>query len=237
MIGVGYLAAAHVTSETLALIRGAGRLFFLVDDPVIEQWLLALNPTAMSLADGAIEGTPLRDCCRNMAKQVMSAVRDCVNICVVFSGHPGIAVDPAHEILRRAKAEGHQAKMFPAVSALDCIFADLGIDPAHGCQFFEAETLIEMNYRLDPTSSLILFQPGVIGVQRHTTPIAVSTTGIRRLTRLLQKYYPSPHEVIVYEAASLPIAPPRIERAALRLLPKLTLTPISTLYVPRVAGG
>ena len=36
LVGIGYLAGAHVTSETLALIRSADRLFFLVGDPLLE---------------------------------------------------------------------------------------------------------------------------------------------------------------------------------------------------------
>jgi uncharacterized protein YabN with tetrapyrrole methylase and pyrophosphatase domain len=231
LVGIGYLAGAHVTAETLALIRGADRLFFLVGDPLLEMWLRSLNPAARSLEDCAAEGMPLADCCHRMADEVMNAVRNGVNICVAFSGHPGIAVDPAYEILQRAKASGVRVMMFPAVSTMDCLFADVGIDPAQGCQLFEAETLVEMDYRLDPRSSLILLQAGVIGVQQVSTT-ASGAVGIRRLTRFLRKYYPSSHEVIVYEAATVPISSPRVERTKLSQLSKIALTAVSTLYVP-----
>ena len=58
------------------------------------------------------------------------------------------------------KRHGSARPCFRPFPRLDCIFADLGIDPAHGCQLFEAETLIEMDYRLDPRSGLILLRAG-----------------------------------------------------------------------------
>ena len=232
LVGIGYLGGAHVTSETLALIRSADRLFFLVGDPLLEIWLRSLNPTATSLEDCASEGMALADCCHRMADEVLNAMPGDSSICVAFSGHPGIAVDPAYEILQRARAARIRVTMFPAVSAIDCFFADLGIDPAQGCQLFETETLIEMDYRLDPRSSLILLQAGVIGVRRHTTKTSAEAAGVRRLTRFLRKYYPSGHELIVYEAATFPISPPRMERTTLHRLPKTPLTAISTVYVP-----
>src|SRR2546429_6584747 len=44
---------------------------------------------------------------------------------------------------RQAREEGFEAEMLPAVSAEDCLFADLGVDPGdEGCQSFEATSFL-----------------------------------------------------------------------------------------------
>lgn len=52
----------------------------------------------------------------------------------VFYGHPGVFVSPSHRAISIARFEGYEAKMLPAVSAEDSLYADLGIDPSRpGC--------------------------------------------------------------------------------------------------------
>src|SRR6266550_2938645 len=54
--------------------------------------------------------------------------------------------------------------MLPAVSALDCLVADLGIDPATtGLQSYEATDFIVHRRRPDTAATLVLWQIGVVG--------------------------------------------------------------------------
>jgi uncharacterized protein YabN with tetrapyrrole methylase and pyrophosphatase domain len=235
-VGIGYHGAGHVTAETLSLIQNADRLFFLVYDPLQEDWLRSMNRNTLCLRNIFKKGVPLIDACNEVAEQILHAVRAKLNVCAAFSGHPGIAVYPAHEALRRATAEGYRTKMFPAISALDCLFADLGVDPARGCQLFEAEALLERTYRVETRSCLVVLQPGVIGIRRHRSKRAVSLSGIRRLTEALQKYYSPHHQVVIYEAAMVPVFAPRVETVPLNRLPTVKLTALSTLYIPPIAA-
>jgi len=50
------------------------------------------------------------------------------------------------------------------------------------------------------------------------------------------KHYPAAHQVILYEAADLPIWQPRIEYIALADLPRATLNQITTLVIPAVTA-
>jgi precorrin-2 methylase len=59
----------------------------------------------------------------------MTAVREGLNVCAAFYGHPGVFVYASHQSIRLARAEGFEAQMLPGISAEDCVFADLGIDP------------------------------------------------------------------------------------------------------------
>jgi uncharacterized protein YabN with tetrapyrrole methylase and pyrophosphatase domain len=232
LVGIGFLPGGHVTTEVLAYIRSADHFFFLVDDPVARLWLQGLRPDAVSLSSFARPGKLLTDCCNAMVKRLLDEVRRGQTVCVAFAGHPGVGVYPASEALRQAHAEGLKVRMVPAISTADSLFADLGIDPAIGCQFFAANQLLAKPNRLDPRSGLIVYQPGAVGITRYRTDGRVPRAGLRRLVERLSKFYPARHEVIIYEAAMIPIYGPRVERVPLIRLPRARLTPISTLYVP-----
>src|SRR3546814_21038374 len=63
--------------------------------------------------------------------------------------------------------------MEAGVSAEDCLYADLGIDPGEvGCQHYEASQFMFYHRRIDPSAYLVLWQVGVAGdrsVRRFST--------------------------------------------------------------------
>lgn len=234
LIGVGYSAAGHITPEALVSIESADTVFFLVDDPLAQRWLRSLRPDAVSLYRFAEKGKELSDCCSDMVRHVLGEALAGRRVAVAFDGHPGVGVFPSREMRRRASEEGLKFRMLPGISAADCLFADLGVDPRIGCQIFAANHLLERRFKLDRRSGLILFQLGAIGITRYRTDGRVSRTGLRQLVDFLGKFYRPEHEVVVYEAAMTPISGPRIAKLPLRRLSRAPVTPISTLYVPPV---
>jgi hypothetical protein len=122
--------------------------------------------------------------------------------------------------------------MEPGISAEDCLYADLGIDPGKfGCQHYEASQLMFYQRRIDPTAYLVLWQVGIAGDQslaRFSTGSAYRQV----LVDLLARDYPLDHEVIVYRCATLPIHQPRIERIALDKLPETSIDMHATVVIP-----
>ena len=54
--------------------------------------------------------------------------------------------------------------MEPGISAEDCLYADLGIDPGSvGCQHYEASQFMFYRRRIDPSAYLVLWQVGIAG--------------------------------------------------------------------------
>jgi hypothetical protein len=165
--------------------------------------------------------------------EVVSAVCAGQNVCVAFSGHPAICLTPSHMAVKRVRERGFTSRWIPGISALDCLYADLGIDPGNdGCQLFEAEELLDRETGLDPHIPLVILQPGVIHRRVFSKQDPECRETLRRFTRLLQKYYPAGHKIVLYEAAVFPNCLPVIRRLALSSLPKSNLTFSSTLYVP-----
>jgi hypothetical protein len=124
--------------------------------------------------------------------------------------------------------------MEPGISAEDCLYADLGIDPGTaGCQHYEASQFLFYKRRIDACAYLVLWQVGITGDQS----LARFSTGAgyrRLLVELLSRDYPSSHGVIVYRAATLPIQEPRIVRMPLVRLPDAEIDLADTLVIPPI---
>jgi hypothetical protein len=233
VVGTGYCVGGQMTAEARAHIEGADRFFHLVADPVTRRWIEGLHPRAESLADLYAPGKDRTDTYREIVERILAPVREGATVCAAFYGHPGVGALPGHAAVRQARAEGYTARMLPGVSAEDCLFADLGLDPlAEGCQTFEATHFLVRHRRPDLTVPLILWQVGLIGVTDYRQEPLWSREGLARLAEALRAWYPPDHECIVYEAAMLPVCEPKILRVPLSGLPTAPVTTASTLYVP-----
>jgi hypothetical protein len=145
-------------------------------------------------------------------------------------------VNPSHRAIAIAREEGHSAYMLPAVSALDCLFADLGVDPSkHGTQIVEATDLILRRRPLLTDSSVIIFQVGAVGDYGFNFS-GFTNTKLPILIDFLKDAYGEEHEIYSYVAAQYPSAPPQIDRLALSQFsdPNVArrVTGISTFYIP-----
>lgn len=233
VVGTGMLIAGQITQEALSAIESSEKLYFLVTDIVTSRWLGQLNSTAESLYDCYADGKPREKTYAEMVARILASVRAGRSVVAAFYGHPGIFVAPSHEAIRQARAEGYRAQMLPGISAEDCLFADLGIDPGErGCQSFEATDFLLRRRIFDPTSTLVLWQIGGIGVfDFHSRPLW-SRQGLGVLQRELLRHYPAEHEVVIYEAVPYPTLPPKILRVPLEEFSGADVSIRSTLCVP-----
>jgi hypothetical protein len=134
--------------------------------------------------------------------------------------------------VRRARAEGFEARMLAGVSAEDCLFADLGLDPAQrGCQSYEVTDFLLRPRIFDPRILLLFWQVGVIG-ETSIGDGAPRASRVQVLIETLLVHYPPDHEVIVYEAAVYAVCEPRILHVPLHSLASATIGPMATLVVP-----
>jgi hypothetical protein len=167
-----------------------------------------------------------------MTSAILTAVREGKTVCAVFYGHPGVYVSPSHAAIEQARAEGFEAVMAPAISAEDCLIADLGVDPAAcGWQSYEAHDFFFHARIFDPSAALILWQIAVVGDETFKA-FETKPEWLEALALTLMEHYPGDHWVTVYEAPCLPVMKPRIEQLALRQLGDALVTQSSTLYVP-----
>lgn len=232
-LGTGIRTVGQLTVEAIAWLESSDKVLYVVGDPIAEAVIIQLNPKgAESLSPLYAEGKPRIHTYNEMVERALECVRSGMVTCLAFYGHPGVFVYPSHVAIRRARSEGFAAKMLPAVSSEDCLFADLCVDPATtGCQSFEATDFLANRRRIDPTSSLILWQIGVLGNETFTRG-RYNLSAMPLLIERLFQYYPPTHVVYIYEAAILPGCEPTILPLPIHALGQAPLSAGSTLYVP-----
>lgn len=234
IVGTG-IAIGQMTLEARACFEQADCLLALVTDPIALEWLKEKNPNTESLHRFYGKCKPRDLSYREMVEHTMSILRRGRHVCLVLYGHPGVFAFPPHELMRRTSAEKIPARMLPGVSAEDCLFADLGLDPGQcGCQSFEATDFLLHNRRFDPTSALILWQFGITGEVDYPTRRRIR--GVKLLSESLAGIYGADHQVIVYEAAVYPMCKPMCLSVTLASLPRAPYTALSTLLVPPKAN-
>lgn len=200
-------------------------------DPAAATWLESLSPRARSLTSLYRPGVPRQRIYEEMVEEILAPVRGGARVCAVFYGHPGVYVQPSHEAVRRAREEGFEARMLPAVSAEDCLVADLGVDPgANGWQSWEATGFLLRGVRHDPTAGLVLWQ--VDGIGKLDWNLDPDPRGLQALAEVLEQLYPPEHELVFYRASIYPILDGEAVRLPLRELAGLESPPAATLYVP-----
>jgi uncharacterized protein YabN with tetrapyrrole methylase and pyrophosphatase domain len=229
------LLGAHLGPRARAQIEQADVVFVAVSDPIVELWVQQLHPDVRSLQPCYAEGKSRHQTYRDMVAAMLVEVRAGRRVCGAFYGHPGVFAKAPHDAVAQARAEGFDAHMEPGVSAEDCLYADLGIDPGRvGCQHYEASQLLFYRRVLDPSAYLVLWQVGIAG-DRSYKRFATSPAHRQLLVDRLRETYPADHVVTVYEAATLPITGPRMETVVLRDLASTPLQMHSTLVVPPCA--
>ncbi|HEV2621864.1 MAG TPA: SAM-dependent methyltransferase [Frateuria sp.] len=231
-VGLGMTLGSHLTPLARSHIEQADVVFAGLSDGVVELWLERMHPDVRSLQPYYAKGKSRMKTYREWVELMMTEVRAGKRVCGVFYGHPGIFAWSPHKAIEMARAEGYEAHMEPGISAEDCLYADLGIDPGrYGCQHFEASQLLFYERRIDPAGYLVLWQVGLVG-DRSLVRFQTGSAYRELLVELLGRDYPLDHPVIVYRAATLPIDQPRIRRLRLSELAQAPLTPEETVVLP-----
>jgi hypothetical protein len=235
-VGLGMTLGSHLTPLARSHIEQADVVFAGLSDAVVELWLQRMHPDVRSLQPYYREGKSRLKTYRQWVELMMAELRAGQRVCGVFYGHPGIFAWSPHKVIEAARAEGYEARMEPGISAEDCLYADLGIDPGRfGCQHFEASQLLFYQRRIDPAGYLVLWQVGLVG-DRSLARFQTGPAYRQVLVDLLGNDYPLDHEVLIYRGATLPIEQPRIRRVILRDLPHVPLTAEETVVLPPAAA-
>ncbi len=231
-VGIGMTLGSHIAPLARSYIEQADVVFTGLSDGIIELWIAGMNTDVRSLQQYYNEGTSRMHTYRQMVDAMLIEVRAGKKVVGAFYGHPGVFAWAPHKAIATARSEGYAAHMEPGISAEDCLYADLGIDPGKvGCQHFEASQLMFYKRRIDPTAYLILWQVGLAGDQslaRFSTGAAYRQV----LVELLAQDYPLDHEIIVYRCVTLPIHQPRIDRITLAQLPEAEIDLDMTVVIP-----
>ena len=235
-IGTGITLAGQITTLSKNYLEQAESVFGILPDKLSEDWVKSINPCYKSLQYLYAEGKSRRQTYQDMTEVVCQAVRDGKDVVLALYGHPGVFACVGHFAIERLKKEGYRAQMLPGVSADACLYADLGIDPGTtGCQAYEATQFLFSGVPLNTSAYTILWQIGLAG--EHTLKTFKTTKqNLEATVKILNKWFPLEHEMILYEAPFLPVQKPRMDKFKLQDLPEMEISSISTLVIPPLTG-
>lgn len=229
--GSGIKFMSHLSTEVKAYISNSDLVLYLVNDPAIREWIQSNSKRSESLSDIYFQHNVRHQSYQAVSDYILDKLRSNIHICVVTYGHPTFLAQPTIDAVKRAREAGYYAIALPGISSLDCLLADLLIDPSdNGCQIFEATDLFIRKRQIDPSSHLVLLQVGYLGHLSMKEPTDQSSR-LQIFSDYLQQFYPANHPVVIYEAAIYPTFQPHIISVALGNLSSAKLTPLSSLYL------
>ncbi|WP_202908923.1 SAM-dependent methyltransferase [Cognatilysobacter segetis] len=230
-VGLGMMLGAHLTPRSRHTIEHADVVFVLASDGLVERWVEEMHPDVRSLQPYYSEGRSRRATYAEMVGAIVAEVRAGRRVCAAFYGHPGVFAQVAHEAIERVRGEGIDARMEPGISAEDCLYADIGIDPGRtGCQHFEATQFLCCDRQVDTAAWLVLWQVASVG-DRSFARNATGRGYRQLLVDKLARVYAPQYEVVLYEAPTIATGSPRIERLPLGRLADARLNMHTTLAV------
>jgi hypothetical protein len=225
---VGERAASEIRSADVVFCI-AGNLF--VD------WLRALHHDVRDLRTHYRSDLDRRDSYAAMQEAVVAEVCRNRRVVAALYGHGGVFAQLGHAAIASARTEGHRAWMEPGISADACLYADLGLDPGEtGVQQFEATQFLIQQRSVDLSAVLVLWQVALAG-NIECIGFEPDPGRLALLVEKLTAWYRPEVEVVLYEAATLPIAKFRAEPIRLFELPRARLSTATTLVIPPVAGA
>ncbi|HEX3128820.1 MAG TPA: SAM-dependent methyltransferase [Thermoanaerobaculia bacterium] len=231
LVGSGIKSLAHMTVEAQAWIRRADVVLYCVSDPATEVWIKQNCEDSRDLVALYNAERKRSETYGDMVSHIMSPVREGKLVCAVFYGHPGLFVNPSHKAIQVARSEGYPAFMLPGVSAADCLYADVGFDPAvAGCQFYEATDLLVHKRILHPDNNVIIWQVGCVG--DLSSRVNSANSNLVLLAEYLEQFYDPECEIVLYQGSLYPVCDDVVERISLKKLAQARVSTMSTLYIP-----
>ncbi|MBV8170417.1 MAG: hypothetical protein JO219_00640 [Candidatus Eremiobacteraeota bacterium] len=200
VVGTGIQIGRDLTKTSRHHIESADKVFYLVSDPIAARTIVDLNESAESLHTYYNTGKRRLDTYHEMVEGIMTVLRQGKKVCVAVYGHPGIFAYPMHVAIKRAREERIPASMLPAVSSIDCLIADLGLDPAEtGLQIYDASDFVVSRRNFDPTTALVLLQIDVVGDPDYWPQH--DCAGLPLLRERLIEHYGADHVATIYSAS------------------------------------
>lgn len=231
-VGTGMLLGGHISPISTSYIEQADVVFSLMSTGITERWIEEKHEDVRSLQPFYQEGKNRNITYNEMVEAILTEVRAGKSVVAAFYGHPGVFACVSHRAIKQAKLENFAAHMEAGISAEDCLYADLSLDPGKtGCINYECSQFMFYQRNIDPAALLVLWQVGLAG-DKSLEKFSTGKAYRQVLVDLLLETYPSDHQVILYQAKVLPIDTMRADYIALVDLVDVELFMHTTLVIP-----
>ncbi|MGI9097799.1 MAG: SAM-dependent methyltransferase [Solirubrobacteraceae bacterium] len=223
VVGYGNRMPNDFTLEMLAVLKRCRRVFGV---PPIHAPQLGLAPMESLMALYRV-GRPRCDVYDEMAQIVLAAAAREAPVAFATYGSAMVGMPVCHQLLERAPRRGLSVHVTGAPSALDGIWAQLGIDPLAGAEIWDATTFMQTAAEPNTCANLLLAQVALLESCDVGEPVAA-------LRERLLRSYDADHVVHFVTAPGAAAYAPRADLETLRLgeLVRPGRQRLSTLLVP-----
>ena len=213
IVGLGIMSVRQMTRQAEEVIGHSREVLYLDTGPETHRYLEKLCDKVTPLFDSSyVEDENRVHAYREIAARVVDAAFANAPVTLAVHGHPTVAVYAPFLIKDMATLLGLEVEVQPGISAMDTVFAELGVDPCFsGIQMYEATDLLLRNRPLQPDVPALIWQIGNLETRLHST----RTSRPERFARFvahLSRFYPRKHRVLaVYSATAHGDASDRID--------------------------
>lgn len=231
LVGSGIKSLSHFTTEFKAYTKKADKVLYLVNEPIVQEWITKNTKHPESLENIYFSNSNRLVSYAKITQKIIDELDKYDFVTVIIYGHPTVFAEPGLNAILQAEKLSIETIILPGISAENCLYADLKIDPGRfGCFHVEATEFLLFDKQIDPTAHLIIWQIGMIANMAPPEEITTSKY-INFLQERLLEIYPNEQESIIYEASLYPGLKPKINRFALKDLKLQNVNTLSTLYI------
>lgn len=206
IVGTGMAGYSQVTKEVEDTLERSDIVLSLNHQDTALEYVSEIANT-VDLISEYNENEERKATYRRIADRVLEEAEKPENERVTFAtyGHPMYFVDPARIIIHDAP-EDVDVEVLPGISSIDCLYADIGLDPArNGLQIFDATDVLVREFELNPAVPALLLQIGSIETSLYSTKM--STPGrFSRIKNHLLNFYSGDHEIFLLKTAVYPFS-------------------------------
>ena len=232
LTGVGIGGFSQTTLETLEAFKRARIIFHLTS---YHRKLQKYCKNVVNLESQYWTGEVDTDVYERMANIILDEAKKGPGVVMVGDGHPAYYDDVTWDIYRRGRRRGLNVRILPAISSIDSMAANCGLEmDAGGFQIFEATTIVATNQDLNPYIDTLIMQIGWFGTS-IIADINESKKGrFKPFIKYLRRFYPKDHPVRVMEAPFDEKNPPVVIATKLGSLDDhhKKIMPIMSMYIP-----
>lgn len=207
VLGTGMVGYRQLTREAEAALAKSERVYLVHYQRLVQEYIETEYDTdVILLTEEYTTGENRVHTYERMAQRVLDGAADADGpVSFALYGHPMVFVSPARWVIDDGRDRGLTVKVLPGISSMDCLYADIELDPAeHGLQMFEATDLLVREFEPNPAIPAMIWQIGSVGSVLHSTAESAPErfTPIREY---LQRYYPADHTAYLLQTATYPI--------------------------------
>ena len=235
LTGVGIGGFSQTTLETLEAFKKARIIFHLTS---YHRQLQKYCKQVVNLDKEYWTGELDTDIYARMANRILNEAKNGPGVVMVGDGHPAYYDDVTWDIYRRGKRRGLNVKILPAISSIDSMAANCGLEiHTGGFQIFDATTIMALNQEINPHIDTLIMQIGWFGTSLIFDITESKKGRFKPFIKYLRKFYPADHPVRVMEAPFNERNPAVVISTKLGKLDDhhRRIMPIMSMFVPALA--